>query len=198
MNAVDRADPDNDGRDQHSQADPPTDSTADPHPDHGRALLALYDRALPEVHGYLLKRCRGRPLAEDLTSETFLAALGAAKAGRVETVTVAWLIGIARNKLVDHWRREEREQRKLTAVAGGLDTEHPDHWDEVLDRRVSGEVLAALAPQHRAALTLRYVDGLPVAEVAAHLDRTHQATEALLTRSKVAFRRTYAEQGGGS
>jgi RNA polymerase sigma-70 factor (ECF subfamily) len=134
--------------------------------DHGRDLLDLYDRALPEVHGYLLQRCRGRLLAEDLTSETFLAAVAATKANKVETVTVAWLIGIARNKLVDHW--------------------------------VSGDVLAALAPQHRAALTLRYVDGLPVADVAAHLERTHQATEALLTRSKAAFRRTYAEQGGGS
>lgn len=165
--------------------------------DHGRDLLDLYDQALPEVHGYLLQRCRGRLLAEDLTSETFLAAVAAAKANKVQTVTVAWLIGIARNKLVDHWRREEREQRRLTAIAGELDTER-DGWDEVLDRRVSGDVLAALAPQHRAALTLRYVDGLPVADVAAHMDRTHQATEALLTRSKAAFRRTYAEQGGGS
>ena len=33
------------------------------------------------------------------------------------TVTTAWLIGIARHKLVDHWRRVERDQRRLTAVA---------------------------------------------------------------------------------
>lgn len=169
----------------------------EPARDHGQDLLDLYDEAMPEVHGYLLLRCRGRLLAEDLTSETFLAAVAAAKAGKVETVTTAWLIGIARHKLVDHWRREEREQRRLKAIAGELEHE-VDGWDAVLDRRVSGEVLAALAPQHRAALTLRYVDGLPVAQVAAHLERTVQATEALLTRSKAAFRRTYAEQGGGS
>ncbi|MEM7271771.1 MAG: RNA polymerase sigma factor [Actinomycetota bacterium] len=168
-----------------------------PEPDHGSALLEVYDHALPEVHGYLLRRCRGRQLAEDLTSETFLAAVAAIRAGKVERVTVAWLIGIARHKLVDHWRRDEREQRRLTAVAGLAEDRH-DRWDEVLDRRVSGDVLAALAPQHRAALTLRYVDGLPVAEVAAHLERTVKATEALLTRSKAAFRRTYAEHGGGA
>ncbi|MGI9597658.1 MAG: RNA polymerase subunit sigma-24, partial [Acidimicrobiales bacterium] len=55
--------------------------------------------------------------------------------------------------------------------------------------------LAGLAPHHRAALTLRYLDVLPVGEVAGHLDRTLQATEALLTRSKTAFRRAYARQG---
>lgn len=40
-------------------------------------LLALYDTALPQVYGYLLARCGDRALAEDLTSETFLAAVSA-------------------------------------------------------------------------------------------------------------------------
>ena len=39
-----------------------------PPPDPG--LLSLYDRALPEVYGYLLSRCGQRALAEDLTAET--------------------------------------------------------------------------------------------------------------------------------
>ena len=46
-----------------------------PPPDPG--LLSLYDRALPEVYGYLLSRCGQRVLAEDLTAETFLAAVRA-------------------------------------------------------------------------------------------------------------------------
>ena len=66
-------------------------------PDPGPQLLALYDRALPQVYGYLLRRCGDRTLAEDLTSETFLGAVGADG-----PFTVPWLIGIARHKLVDH------------------------------------------------------------------------------------------------
>jgi len=46
-----------------------------PPPDPG--LLSLYDRALPEVYGYLLARCGQRAVAEDLTAETFLAAVRA-------------------------------------------------------------------------------------------------------------------------
>ena len=56
--------------------------------------------------------------------------------------------------------------------------------------RVAG-VLAELGPHHRGALTLRYLDGLSVSEVAAVIDRTVHATEALLVRARRAFRQVY-------
>ena len=71
----------------------------------GDALVALFERALPEVYHYLLHRCRRRALAEDLTSETFLAAVAAIRSGAVDEPSIGWLIGIARHKLVDYWRR---------------------------------------------------------------------------------------------
>jgi RNA polymerase sigma-70 factor (ECF subfamily) len=55
-------------------------------------------------------------------------------------------------------------------------------------------VLADLAPHHRAALTLRYVDDLSVPDVALLLQRTVHATEALLVRARSAFRRSYAAE----
>jgi len=45
-------------------------------------LLALYDRALPQVYGYLMARCGDRTVAEDLTSETFLAVAAVARTCR--------------------------------------------------------------------------------------------------------------------
>ena len=49
------------------------------------------------------------------------------------------------------------------------------------------------APVTRAVgITLRYLDGLSVPEVAQHLDRTVHATEALLVRARNAFRVAYA------
>ena len=54
-------------------------------------------------------------------------------------------------------------------------------------------MLATLGAHHRAALTLRYLDGLSVPEVAQHLGRTVHATEALLVRARTAFRRAYEE-----
>lgn len=164
--------------------------------DPGFALLELYDTALPEVYGYLLSRCGQRALAEDLTAETFLAAVDAGRRSTAPAeLSVAWLIGVARHKLADHWRRSAREERGLRVVAGEL-VESADPWDERLDVLAARDVLAGLAQHHRAALTLRYLDGLPVGEVAECLDRTVHATEALLTRAKSAFRKSYAEQHG--
>ena len=167
-----------------------------PPPDPG--LLSLYDRALPEVYGYLLARCGQRALAEDLTAETFLAAVRA-ESGGGDPTTVPWLIGTARHKLVDHWRRLEREERGLRLLDGG-EQHTEDPWDDELDGLRAQHVLQQLSPGHRAALTLRYLDDLPVARVAAHLGRSVHATEALLVRARTAFRRRYesTEQPGGA
>ena len=61
-------------------------------------------------------------------------------------------------------------------------------------------MLDELSPAHRAALTLRYLDDLPVPQVAALLDRTLHATEALLVRARNAFRSRYesTEPPGGA
>lgn len=85
-------------------------------PDPAFALLGLYERALPEVYGYLLARCGDRVLAEELTSETFLGAVAACRKEPAPPVSTPWLIGVARHKLADHWRRVEREQRGLRLV----------------------------------------------------------------------------------
>ena len=154
------------------------------------ALLALYDVALPQVYGYLLARCGRRALAEDLTAETFLAAVDATRAPDPGPLSVGWLIGVARHKLVDHWRRQAREERALAAV-GGPECDADDPWDGRLDALRAQDTLAALGPHHRTVLTLRYCDDLPVREVAALLDRTEHATEALLVRARAAFRRAY-------
>lgn len=164
-------------------------------PDPALGLLELYEEALPHVYGYLLARCRHAPLAEDLTAETFLAAVYAVRKPGAAEPSVPWLIGVARHKLADHWRRLDREERGLRQ----LDREPEpveDPWDETVEAIRAREVLDRLGAHHRAALTLRYLDGLPVPEVARCLDRTVHATEALLVRARGAFRRLYRGEEG--
>jgi RNA polymerase sigma-70 factor, ECF subfamily len=160
-------------------------------PSGGEALTAIYDEALPQVYGYLLPRCGDAAIAEDLAAETFMAAVAATRERSVPELSVAWLVGVARHKLVDHWRRVAREQRSLAAVdpADALD----DPWEETLDAAAAHAALARVSANHRVALTLRYLDGLPVAEVAEHLGRSVHATETLLVRARAALRRIYRE-----
>lgn len=164
-------------------------------PDPALGLLEIYDLALPQVYGYLLSRCRNRTLAQDLTAETLLAAVGAARRQPTPPITTGWLVGVARHKLADHWRRTEREERGLRLVHASADAAE-DPWDAEIDAVVAHQVLDALGSHHRAALTLHYLDGLPVAQVAEHLGRTVHATEALLVRARAAFRAAYENPEG--
>lgn len=159
-------------------------------------LLELLEDAIADVFDYVLRRVGDRSLAEDLTSETLLAAFGMAQRAAVSTVSVAWLIGIARHKLIDHWRRQAAEQRRLRVVARQHQrTSHQHGPDEGFEQTRAVEALRQLNPTQRATLTLRYVDNLSVAEVAELLGRTVTATETLLMRAKAAFRDRYATLG---
>jgi RNA polymerase sigma-70 factor (ECF subfamily) len=159
-----------------------------------RALLALYDDALPAVYGYFIRRCGDRGTAEDLTSETFLAAMDAANRHEPPQLSVPWLIGVARHKLADHYRR--RHDRLTDPVAEVPEpVEATDGWDAQLDRIVAEGVLARLPDHHRTVLVLRYLDDRSVPECAELIGRTVHATEALLVRARRAFRSLYPEGG---
>jgi RNA polymerase sigma-70 factor (ECF subfamily) len=175
-------------RDDKSVSTPP-----DPH-DAARALLALYDQALPIVYGYFVRRCADRGAAEDLTSETFLAAMDAARKNDPPPIGVPWLIGVARHKLADHYRR--RPDRLTVPVAELPEpVDSVDDWDAELDRLVAESVLTRLSEPHRTVLALRYMDDRSVPECAELIGRTLHATEALLVRARRAFKQHYPEGG---
>ena len=155
----------------------------------GREFVDLYRRAVPDVYSYLASRVGDRGAAEDLTQEVFIA--GAHRAARGEVVDLRWLIAVARNKLVDHWRALAREDRKLAVVAS-LEPQ-PRHVEQPLpiDPGVASAALAGLNPTYRAALVLRHVDELSVPAVADLLGRSVEATEQVLSRARAAFRTAY-------
>lgn len=150
------------------------------------------------VYGYFARRCGEAATAEDLTSETFLAAMDAARRGDPPPISIRWLLGVARHKLADHYRRG---QHRLTVPVA--DPPEPvfeargaaDVWDAELDRMVAESVLARLAEPHRAVLVLRYMDDCSVGECAELIGRTVHATEALLVRARRAFKQQYPEGG---
>jgi RNA polymerase sigma-70 factor, ECF subfamily len=152
---------------------------------------AFYAESLPTVYGYFVNRCGGsRDVAEDLTQETFMAAVRELKRGTPVDAPLPWILGIAKHKLIDHFRREERAERKLQLVhddrsVGTIPELSPESRERVLS------AMAGVPVAQRAALTLRYLDGLSVPEVAAALRRSIHATESLLARGRESFRRAF-------
>ena len=130
-------------------------------------------------------------VAEDLTQETFLASITELRKGRRPAAPIPWIYGIARHKLLDHYRRQERAE---LPVDPQLElAEQPPEALDLGDREDAMVALAAVPAAQRAALVLHYVDGFSVREVAGYLDRTEKAAEGLLGRGREAFKRAYLE-----
>jgi RNA polymerase sigma-70 factor (ECF subfamily) len=160
------------------------------------AFRRFYDAALPRVYGYLLHRCRGNTaLAEDLTQTAFGEAIRRRDAydGRSDPVT--WLIGIARHKLLDQFRADERdEHRRMRLVVRELVLDREaGEWRDVDERASLITALGRLTSMQRAVLILHYADGLPVTEIAREIGRSLSATESLMTRARAALRDAYEE-----
>jgi len=156
------------------------------------SLRSFYGETLPAVYGYLLHRCGGSAAtAEDLTQETFLAAVAELRKGCEIDNPPAWVIGIARHKLLDHYRREARSERMVELPDGDGGDLPDDHDGEARDRTIAA--LALVPPAQRAALVLRHLDGYSVPEVAGLLGRSVEAVESLLARGRSSFRRAYVE-----
>ncbi len=158
-------------------------------------FLALYDDAAPQVYRYLFRMCAGSAtLAEDLTQETFLTALGRFGDGRGGEVSIPWLMVVARNKLLEHHRRVGREDRRLKLVFS-RDTERPSTVERTVSQAEAITLLQQLPPDQRIALALRYAEDLEVADVARAMGRSVRATESLLARARRTLRRRAEESG---
>lgn len=156
------------------------------------AFRSFYEEALPKVYGYFLHRCGGSvPVAEDLTQETFLASVSELKKGRRPEARIPWIYGIARHKLLDHYRGLARAERPLDPLLELY--EHPPDAsvDETRERTVAA--LDAVPGAQQAALVLHYLDGFSMREIAAFLDKTEKAVEGLLARGRTNFMRAYQE-----
>lgn len=117
----------------------------------------------------VLRGAVGRDGAEDAFQETFLAALRAYPGLDDDSNLRGWLITIAQRKAIDHHRARGRRPvpvAEVEAVAvDGPEPPEEDVWAAV----------ATLPPKQRAAVTLRYANDLPHAEIAAALDCSPEA-----------------------
>jgi RNA polymerase sigma-70 factor (ECF subfamily) len=161
------------------------------------ALETLYQRYLPSVWRYAFARLHGdTAAAEDVVSETFLAAVRRIDRLKPEGGSVAgWLIGIARHKIGDVWRRRSRvhsggaAEERAEATPGGADPASPLETAETRTR--VAEVLDTLPDDQRVALEWKYLEKLSVREIARRMGRTEKAAETVLYRARKAFREAY-------
>jgi RNA polymerase sigma-70 factor (ECF subfamily) len=158
------------------------------------AFEAWYRQTSPRVYGYLLTRCGNDPaLADELLQQTLIAAIDQRARYDGRSDVVAWLCGIARHKLADHFRRLEREdRRRMRLEIRELVADRAADVRQDLDERTAiAEALRSLPPAQQAVLAFAVLDDRPIADVARLMRRSTLATQSLLHRARTAFRRAY-------
>jgi RNA polymerase sigma-70 factor (ECF subfamily) len=165
------------------------------------AFGLIYDRYMDTVFRFIYFRVGSRPLAEDLTADTFLRALK-----RIGSFTWqgrdlgAWLVTIARNLVADHFKSG---RYRLEVTTGDvLDADKAERGPEgspeaaVVDHITNVALLRAvkqLNPEQQECIVLRFLHGFSVAETAQAMGKNEGAIKALQYRAVRALHRLLPE-----
>jgi RNA polymerase sigma-70 factor (ECF subfamily) len=158
---------------------------------------ALYENHAPAVLAYLLRQLGSREDAEDVLLEVFTVILE--KKGTLlpdERSVRAWILAIARNKVVDHYRRAQRFPRvPLPNVEEWLyEREDREPEQQLLRQEASQQLqisVQTLSMVQQEILQLRFGEDLRCAEIAQVVSKSERAVRSLLYRALKQLRGLY-------
>lgn len=152
-----------------------------------QAFEDLYRKYVDRVYVFLLSRTGSREEAEDLTSQTFLAALEGISGYRRQGSFAAWIFSIARRKLIDHYRRPKNVPLEFAESS-------ENNLDDVIDLRLTlqqiSQAFLNIAPDRVEALSLRIFGQLSAAETGQILSKSEGAVRNLVYRALQEIRET--------
>jgi RNA polymerase sigma-70 factor (ECF subfamily) len=158
-----------------------------------QALEEMYDAYAPRIYRFLYSRLGDAHLAEDLTGDVFLRALAALRSGRfADEELSAWLFQIARNRLIDHFRRSPPGAIEVWDETLGDELEEVGSaMEDALVAEWLRHALSYLSPEQKQVIHLRFGEGLSAIEVADVLGSNAAAVRALQYRALTALRRLF-------
>jgi RNA polymerase sigma-70 factor (ECF subfamily) len=150
-------------------------------------LIQTYRQTIRPLYAYVSRRVGGdASLAEDLVQDTWMRALDAWPSKGVPDEPLAWLVRVARNVLVSHFRRA---QPQLTDPAT-LDLEAAESSPDAPDTAAMVSWgLARVRRAHRDVLEAFYFDGKSVAEIARERSISERAVEGRLHRARAVLKK---------
>ncbi len=172
-------------RAHHVQAETETDDgfLAEAAKTDAAAFGELYERYYPRVYRYVYHRTGHRADAEDITALVFMKALEALSGYQVRQNGFApWLFRIARNTVVDHYRRSRKQSSLDTAdlQQGGAD---PVIHILGAERRAElRDLVQCLSVDQRDVVLMRYASDLSFGEIATAMNKNEPAIRMLLHR----------------
>ena len=165
-----------------------------------RARLAqLYQQFAPKILDYVYRQVSSFQDAEDILIDVFVAALESpAFASLTEREQQAWLWRVARNKVIDIYRRKRGGQFALKLI-DELSIEHPASNPELIRLQQEEEgnlalLIERLSPLQQQVLYLRFGENLRCSQIATRVGKRESSIRSLLSRALKLLRRYYSEQ----
>lgn len=164
-----------------------------------RALGELYDRYEARIYSYIYRRTGNESLAEDLTAQVFLKMLEAIRSDKAwHSSFSGWLYRIAHNAVIDYYRQRDRQQQ--VSLEDTLSTTASDHNPVVmaeasLDADRLRIAISRLTEEQAEVITLRFLEGYSISEVAEMLDKTEGSIKALQYRAVTTLRQLLQHEG---
>jgi RNA polymerase sigma-70 factor (ECF subfamily) len=161
--------------------------------DYRRALDALIATHGPGLGRFLISALGSREDGEEALQDTLVRALNAMPDYRGDNQVKPWLFGIARHVLVDHVRKKSRRRSLWARFFRSDEEETPDPHAQTDARLTLAGALSRLSPALRAAVLLRYQQGMDATEVADTLAISHAAARKRISLGLQALRTELAD-----
>jgi RNA polymerase sigma-70 factor (ECF subfamily) len=166
-----------------------------------QAFAQLYRTYLPTVYKFLYYRTNSnKAMAEDMTAEVFLRALR--KIGDFNWTGAdfgSWLLRIARNLILDNAKssraRLETVTDEMPEDAAGEARATEDSVMETLQNEGVYKAIKQLSPDQRDVITMRFIQGMDVSEVAAAMDKKEGTIRTLQFRGLKTLQKLLLKSG---
>ena len=144
------------------------------------AISELIDRHAKRVRSYIGMMVKDDAIADDIFQETFIKAVKVIDEGRYADSGkfLSWILRIAHNRVLDHFRRE-KSNRQVNESEAGYDVigtmrfSEPTAEDDIVHGEIEEairELIAMLPDEQQEVVRLRYYDKLSFAEIAEQTD----------------------------
>jgi RNA polymerase sigma-70 factor (ECF subfamily) len=147
-------------------------------------FLAVYDRYADDIFRFCALKVSGREVAQDIAQDVFMRYWQQLRNGTVVESDRALLYTIARNLVID-WYRKRKEQSLDAMTDAGFEFANDDHRSITAhaELREVIETIQDLDEPSREALTLRFVEGFSPKEIAVLTDETANAVSVRINRA---------------
>ncbi len=162
-----------------------------------KAVVEFYKSYSPKILSYLSRKLPRLEDAQELTNDVFLEAIDSLSMLRREQSTLSWLYRIARNKMVDFYRKRKirsilLSQMPFLQIVADEISQPEFQFEKNKIRDKIEEVLRSLSKNYQKILRLHYEEKIPVKRIALILNLSFKATESLLFRARQSFKLAYA------